>query len=85
MTYSPDSSLEMLSHLKISLIFSLFHNIIAGTVLCFGGGVLLGTVFMHMLKEVRESMEEAVSMGFWPEIADYPFSELLICLGKNTS
>jgi len=52
-----------------------------GTVLCFGGGVLLGTVFMHMLKEVRESMEGAVSMGFLPEIAEYPFSELLICLG----
>jgi len=52
-----------------------------GTVLCFGGGVLLGTVFMHMLKEVRESMEKAVSMGFLPEIAEYPFSELLICLG----
>jgi len=52
-----------------------------GTVLCFGGGVLLGTVFMHMLKEVRESMERAVSMGFFTEIEEYPFSELLICLG----
>ena len=58
------------------------HCTIAGTVLCFGGGVLLGTVFMHMLKEVRESMERAVSMGFFIEIEEYPFSELLICLGK---
>ena len=42
----------------------------------------MGTVFMHMLKEVRESMERAVSMGFFTEIEEYPFSELLICLGK---
>ena len=30
-----------------------------GGVLCVGGGVLLATVFVHMLPEVRESLNTA--------------------------
>ena len=30
-----------------------------GAVLCVGGGVLLATVFVHMLPEVRETLETA--------------------------
>jgi len=51
-----------------------------GIVLCIGGGVLLSTVFIHMLKEVREYMERAIRMRMLPS-ADYPFAELIICLG----
>jgi len=32
------------------------ENFMAG-LMCFGGGVLLATVFIHMLPEVRESLE----------------------------
>ena len=51
--------------------------------LCIGGGVLLSTVFIHMLKEVRESMDRAMALGMLPKEADYPFAELIICMGKN--
>jgi len=52
-----------------------------GSVLCIGGGVLLSTVFIHMLKEVRESMDRATILGMLPKEADYPFAELIICMG----
>jgi len=51
-----------------------------GIVLCIGGGVLLSTVFIHMLKEVREYMDRAIEMRMLPK-ADYPFAELIICMG----
>jgi len=55
-----------------------------GIVLCFGGGVLISTVFIHMLKEVRESLGRAGSLGSLPPAMmemEYPFSELLLCMG----
>eukprot|EP00092_Neocalanus_flemingeri_P024739 GFUD01026828.1.p1 GENE.GFUD01026828.1~~GFUD01026828.1.p1 ORF type:complete len:612 (+),score=176.20 GFUD01026828.1:251-2086(+) len=52
-----------------------------GTVLCVGGGVLLSTVFIHMMKEVRMSMDRATDMGMLPKEAEYPFAELIICMG----
>ena len=51
--------------------------------LCIGGGVLLSTVFIHMLKEVRESMDKATEMGMLPMEADYPFAELILCMGRE--
>ena len=36
-----------------------------------------------MMKEVRESMDRATDMGMLPQDADYPFAELIICMGKN--
>jgi len=52
-----------------------------GSVLCIGGGVLLSTVFIHMLGEVRESMARAKEFGLLPKEVDYPFAELLFCVG----
>ena len=52
-----------------------------GIVLCFGGGVLLSTVLIHMLAEVRESMDRATHLGIISEEAEFPFAELFICLG----
>jgi zinc transporter 1/2/3 len=51
--------------------------------LCFGGGVLLATCFIHMIPEVRESIE-AVKRSGSTVISDdtsFPFAELLICCG----
>ena len=36
-----------------------------------------------MLKEVRESMDRATDMGMLPKEAEYPFAELIVCMGNN--
>ncbi|TRY76385.1 hypothetical protein TCAL_02719 [Tigriopus californicus] len=51
-----------------------------GIILCIGGGVLLSTVFIHMIPEVRESLAHAGDLGYMPD-AHYAFAELIICLG----
>ena len=56
-------------------------NNFLGGVLCTGGGLLLSTVFLHMLREVRESLEAATIQGHLPEDNHYPFPELLVCMG----
>jgi len=43
--------------------------------LCFGGGVLFATSFIHMLPEVRENVEES-GKDF-----DFPLAEILTCAG----
>lgn len=43
--------------------------------LCFGGGVLLATCFVHMLPEVRESLSKANIDS------NFPYAELLVCCG----
>ncbi|MPC83732.1 Zinc transporter ZIP1 [Portunus trituberculatus] len=48
--------------------------------LCFGGGVLLATVFLHLLPETRDSFHKAATEGFIPDMA-YPMTELVVCLG----
>ena len=52
-----------------------------GSVLCFGGGVLLSTVMLHMWREVGESLEKASKLGMFPKKEKYPFTELIIGLG----
>jgi len=52
-----------------------------GVVLCFGGGILLSTVLLHMLREVRESLERATVLGMIPETLEYPLAELLVGMG----
>ena len=54
-------------------------------VLCFGGGILLSTVLLHMLGEVRESLERATELGMIPHTMEYPFAELLVGMGKYIS
>ena len=59
---------------------------VAGLTLCFGGGVLLATVLLHMLKEVREVLEGAFAKGALPEsLEEYPFAELMVGAGKPSS
>jgi len=52
-----------------------------GFILCFGGGVLLSTIFVHMLKEIKETLERAAELGGLPEESEYPFPELIILMG----
>ena len=59
-----------------------FVSLSTGVVLCFGGGVLLSTVFIHMVTEVRESLERATTLDMIPVEMEFPFAELLICMGN---
>ena len=92
---SPSFSIN--DHLVKACNFQIIKNLlISGFVLCFGGGVLISTIFIHMLGEVipstllfyiylfqvRESLERAARMEAVPEpLKEYPFAELLVCLG----
>ena len=51
-----------------------------GLTLCIGGGVLLATVFIHMIPETRESLDNAAGAGYLPD-SHYAFAELFVCLG----
>lgn len=48
--------------------------------LCFGAGILLGTVFLHLLPETIENVETTQGNGFIPE-STYPIGELILCSG----
>ena len=43
--------------------------------------MLLSTVFIHMVTEVRESFERASTKGMFPWEIEFPFAELFICIG----
>jgi zinc transporter 1/2/3 len=51
--------------------------------LCFGGGVLLATCFIHMIPEVRETLEAVKRSGssVIKHDTSFPFAEFLICCG----
>jgi zinc transporter 1/2/3 len=59
---------------------SITSQLILSLLLCFGGGALLCTMFLHMLPEVREMITDLQSEG---EIAETSFSlpELFMCCG----
>ena len=44
--------------------------------------MLLSTVLIHMMSEVRELLGRATRMGSIPKELEFPFAELLICIGK---
>lgn len=45
----------------------------------FGGGVLFATCLLHMMPEVHESVEDF--KRYTNSTTDYPFSQLMVCLG----
>ncbi|XP_053970719.1 protein zntC-like isoform X1 [Hylaeus volcanicus] len=49
--------------------------------LCFGGGVLLFTTFLHLAPEVRASVERHQANGQLPTLGTLSLSELLFCGG----
>ena len=44
--------------------------------------MLLSTVLVHMLREVRESVDRAQALGMFSKEMEFPLAELLIGLGK---
>lgn len=49
--------------------------------LCFGGGVLLFTTFLHLAPEVRISVERHQTNSQLPTLGTLSLSELLFCAG----
>ena len=70
----------LFSQALISRKAKLFDKFV-GVALCLGGGVLLATVFIHMLPETRESLDNAAGSGYLPADSHYAFAELFVCLG----
>ena len=64
------------------------ENFMAG-LMCFGGGVLLATVFIHMLPEVRESLEtrfhQTNKFQFFNKLSRFVFIKIYNCFPKCTS
>lgn len=55
-------------------------QLILSLLLCFGGGALLCTIFLHMLPEVRETISELQEEGKIAE-TDFHLPELIMCCG----
>lgn len=58
-------------------------SVMISLLLCFGGGVLLATTFLHLLPEVTESIGALQASGKLPEF-NFHFAEMLMCLGFFT-
>ncbi|XP_076264511.1 zinc transporter ZIP1-like [Rhynchophorus ferrugineus] len=58
-------------------------NLLLSLLLCFGGGVLLFTTFIHLQPEVRELFQSLEEQNKIPDIGlkGLPLSELCFCLG----
>ncbi|XP_020288066.1 protein zntC-like isoform X1 [Pseudomyrmex gracilis] len=57
------------------------QGLLTSLLLCFGGGVLLFTTFVHLAPEVRESVERHQSNGQLPVLGTLGLAELLFCGG----
>ncbi|XP_032673907.1 uncharacterized protein LOC116845398 isoform X1 [Odontomachus brunneus] len=57
------------------------QGLLKSLLLCFGGGVLLYTTFLHLAPEVRASVERHQSNGQLPTLGTLSLAELLFCGG----
>ncbi|XP_058798153.1 protein zntC isoform X2 [Phymastichus coffea] len=57
------------------------QGLLTSLLLCFGGGVLLFTTFLHLAPEVRESVELHQSNGQLATLGSLSLAELLFCCG----
>ncbi|XP_045586020.2 zinc transporter ZIP1 [Procambarus clarkii] len=55
-------------------------RIILTSCLCFGAGVLLSVVFVHLLPDTRETYQYAMDVGFMRQIS-FPVAEVVLCSG----
>lgn len=58
-------------------------SIVISLLLCFGGGVLLATTFLHLLPEMTESITALQEAGKLPHF-EFHFAEMLMCIGFFT-
>lgn len=58
------------------------QSLVVSLLLCFGGGVLMFTTFLHLQPEVREGMEALYGKNILPEFAEtIQLPELIFCVG----
>ncbi|XP_044011284.1 zinc transporter ZIP6-like isoform X1 [Aphidius gifuensis] len=57
------------------------QGLLTSLLLCFGGGVLLFTTFLHLAPEVRESVERHQNNGQLFKLGKLSMAELLFCIG----
>lgn len=57
------------------------QGLLTSLLLCFGGGVLLFTTFLHLAPEVRQSVERHQSNGQLMAVGTLSMAELLFCIG----
>ncbi|XP_049841014.1 uncharacterized protein LOC126291516 [Schistocerca gregaria] len=61
------------------------EELLVSLLLCFGGGVLLFTTFIHLQPEVRDSFRDLESCGYlWESREGLPLAELVFCGGFFT-
>lgn len=69
------------SRLRLSyLSCGRYSDLTMSCVLCVGSGVLLATVFTHMLPEIRESFDLMMTQNLWP-FSNPPPAEFLLISG----
>lgn len=56
------------------------QSLVTSMLLCFGGGVLLFTTFVHLQPEVRDTMDKLIKSNILPH-TEVPISELVFCGG----
>lgn len=66
---------------KLESITCNLQGLQTSLLLCFGGGVLLFTTFLHLAPEVRISVERHQANGQLPTLGTLSLSELLFCAG----
>ncbi|KAK6633787.1 hypothetical protein RUM44_004394 [Polyplax serrata] len=54
-------------------------NLVISLLLCFGGGVLMFTTFIHLQPEVREELDELIRLGKAPQFEQ--LADLVFCVG----
>ncbi|XP_063217042.1 uncharacterized protein LOC134527929 [Bacillus rossius redtenbacheri] len=58
------------------------RKLVLSLLLCFGGGVLIFTTFVHLQPEVRLGFEQLVDQGLLPDTGhSVPLAELVFCAG----
>ena len=53
---------------------------VLSAMLCFGGGILMATVFLHLLPDLLDDTQEAIENDYITG-GRYPMAELLLCTG----
>ncbi|KAL0281021.1 UNVERIFIED_CONTAM: hypothetical protein PYX00_002143 [Menopon gallinae] len=67
---------------KITSSHTTGHSLVISLLLCFGGGVLMFTTFLHLQPEVREAIDHLIKEHALPEYcSDIRLADLIFCMG----
>lgn len=67
---------------KITSSHTTGHSLVISLLLCFGGGVLMFTTFLHLQPEVREAIDHLIKEQVLPDYcSDIRLADLIFCMG----